>query len=610
MANDLIQNLLQALMGRNMGQYLTPGWNGEANPMSPQAQQRTNAIPGTGQIPNAGTQPQAVFDIIRAINQATQGQQQAPPQQPPGQPQPQPPAQPQPQQGGIRAALMGMLKNPQLYQALGGLALGAGKYGGARGQGYWQGIYQQRQMQQQQAEAAQRQAQWEAEQKGKSAKEDRDYQDKIAKTQMDAYQSAITNMQKEIGMIQDPSAPEAAQAAEQIARWYAEDMGLNETYTQKLVTRAQSLVRAMAPRKDLKVAEPTYRTYSASGSLGGDKTPLTIPENRYQTLNETQRGVLGASQPMTKEEIGIRKDLQPKAEPRDTDAAIKRDVYAEAEYGKKFAQLDATQKRQILKTMATEVPQFNFNLKNQSTAPSMPLGLSKDEMIKTLPANQQAMVKAILEYRTQPTGYMLSRDPGWKAAYDLALQIDPTYNAQRYGVRSSMWKDYTSAKGSSAGAQINAINTVIGHTAVLGEAIAALENGNIQLLNQIANTYNVQTGKDPVTTLKAIVNRVGPELERAYVGTGGEASERQENKQDFNPKYSPQQLKANVAITIKLLRSKIGALEQQWNREFNSDDFEGKFLTPEAKAGLQKWGDVNQSAGQGSSDWNQFYKVK
>jgi hypothetical protein len=57
---------------------------------------------------------------------------------------------------------------------------------------------------------------------------------------------------------------------------------------------------------------------------------------------------------------------------------------------------------------------------------------------------------------------------------------------------------------------------------------------------------------------------------------------------------SPQQLNSNVATTVKLLRSKIGSLENQWKQTMGSD-FASRFITPEAASVANRW--APQSAG-------------
>jgi hypothetical protein len=219
------------------------------------------------------------------------------------------------------------------------------------------------------------------------------------------------------------------------------------------------------------------------------------------------------------------------------------------------------------------VPAYKFNLESGAASGSAPLN-----------PRQTATRDAILEGRqTPPSGFALST-PYWQTVMGGVYESDPQFNEQRAELR----KDFTVGKHSG---EINATNTALGHVGVLGNAIDALNNNDVKGLNTIANFLGVQTGKDNVTTFNTIVHRVGPELSKAYIGAGGSAGERGSDEKDFDPSLGPQQLKSNVGITAKLLRSKIGALENQWNQ--NKSDtmpsFQDRFLTLEAKQQLNKW---------------------
>ena len=109
----------------------------------------------------------------------------------------------------------------------------------------------------------------------------------------------------------------------------------------------------------------------------------------------------------------------------------------------------------------------------------------------------------------------------------------------------------------------------------------------------------MQTGDTPATTFNVIVHRVGPELSKAYIGAGGSAGERGTDERDFDPSLGPQQLKSNVGITTQLLRSKIGALENQWdqNKSPNMKSFEEQFISPEAQKQLDRWAPGGKSVG-------------
>lgn len=219
------------------------------------------------------------------------------------------------------------------------------------------------------------------------------------------------------------------------------------------------------------------------------------------------------------------------------------------------------------------VPGYKFSLE-AGGAGNMPLN-----------PRQQATAQAIVEGRqTAPSGFALST-PYWQQVMGGVYQQDPQFNEQRAELR----KDFTVGKHSS---EINATNIALGHVGVLGDAIDALNNKNgLQVLNSLAQKLGVQTGSDSTTVFNTIVHRVGPELAKAYIGAGGSAGERGSDEKDFDPSLGPQQLKSNVGITAKLLRSKIGALENQWNQNKSDTmpEFQDRFLTPEAKQQLNKW---------------------
>lgn len=204
-------------------------------------------------------------------------------------------------------------------------------------------------------------------------------------------------------------------------------------------------------------------------------------------------------------------------------------------------------------------------------------GSTVEDRLKSVPAKDRPMVGALIRYDRQPVGGFATKDPDWKRWLNYAYQVDVPgipikpgsgiissgYDDKNYAAAKSMYVNYTSGNGAK---QINGMNTVIGHLARLSDAVDALNNGNVTVFNRIANYYGLHfTGNPDIGKFKTIVNRVGPEITTTYVGSSGEASERYANKEDFDVNLAPQVLKANTAESINLLRSKMGALENQWN---------------------------------------------
>lgn len=162
----------------------------------------------------------------------------------------------------------------------------------------------------------------------------------------------------------------------------------------------------------------------------------------------------------------------------------------------------------------------------------------------------------------------------------------PDWNQPNYNSINKLIADYTSGKSAQS---INAINTAMGHVKELDDAIDALQNGNVNLLNKIGNFGSKELGLDPVSKFNLIVHRVGPEISSAYVPGGGGEKERLADEADFSSSLSPKQLHTNAAETVKLLRSKIDALQNQYQQTTGRQDFNQKFITPAAQAGLDKF---------------------
>lgn len=244
--------------------------------------------------------------------------------------------------------------------------------------------------------------------------------------------------------------------------------------------------------------------------------------------------------------------------------------------------------------MKTLVPQFNIAMNasgaglgpTASGSPSAGVGggVAAQPSINDVPAAIRGRVQAALDYRQAlpPQG---RNNPINSAISEWTYKLDPQHDETNFPARNKLMTAFTSGKESG---QINAVNTALGHVGVLSDAIDALNNGNIPVLNAIANKLGVAIGNTPATTVQTIVHRVGPELAAAYIQGGGGEGERGTTADDFSVNKGNNQLKANLAITAQLLRSKIGSLENQYKNTMGRDDFQQRFITPEAQSTLGK----------------------
>lgn len=209
--------------------------------------------------------------------------------------------------------------------------------------------------------------------------------------------------------------------------------------------------------------------------------------------------------------------------------------------------------------------------------------------IESVPASIRGTVQQILQYRgpMPPSG---RNNPNNQAIRYWVNQLDPTYDESSFPARNKILQSYTSGAESKS---INAINTALGHLGELGEAAKALDQNDLPLLHSIASKVGAALGSDAPTTYQGILHRVSPEMTAAYVAGGGGEHERGANEGDFALSLGGKQITSNVAESAKLLRSKIGAQEQQWNTTFkppkDEDKFENRFITPAAKATLDEF---------------------
>jgi len=161
------------------------------------------------------------------------------------------------------------------------------------------------------------------------------------------------------------------------------------------------------------------------------------------------------------------------------------------------------------------------------------------------------------------------------------LVVNPKFDMRNYATAQKTLNAFaTGAEGRS----LTAINTVAAHAGELYDAIDALKNSDGALLNRIGNSYNVNVrGLPPAAAFRVIVNRVGPELVKAYVGTGGTGEDRKTVAADFDENLSPAILKSNTEKTVRLLRGKMNALKNQFEFNVQGRKFEG-YISPEAMA--------------------------
>jgi hypothetical protein len=125
----------------------------------------------------------------------------------------------------------------------------------------------------------------------------------------------------------------------------------------------------------------------------------------------------------------------------------------------------------------------------------------------------------------------------------------------------SVTRYMTSGQG---GANINYFNTANDHLKLLKQAADALQNGNTQLFNRLANAYATATGDAAPTNFETVKAAVAGELSKTFKGTGATDQEISTINQTINNAMSPDQINGAIGYYTNLMDSKLSALEEQY----------------------------------------------
>lgn len=209
-----------------------------------------------------------------------------------------------------------------------------------------------------------------------------------------------------------------------------------------------------------------------------------------------------------------------------------------------------------------------------------PNGPTGDDFIKTLPANDQPIVKSVIDGRYPiPTG-KAATSPEWQRVVQLATQADPTFDAGNYPARAAARKDFTSGPTSKT---ITGLNTLAHHISTLDSAIDGLNNGKLPWANAVGNAFQSKTGDPRVNKFQVAANAVADEAAKVFAGSGSALADREKLASMFDPNMSPAQLKAATAQLSELVEGKLGGLQNQLDQGLGIGSRNIQVVSPEAR---------------------------
>jgi phage host-nuclease inhibitor protein Gam len=138
-----------------------------------------------------------------------------------------------------------------------------------------------------------------------------------------------------------------------------------------------------------------------------------------------------------------------------------------------------------------------------------------------------------------------------------------TPQSMNFRTATGMAKFMTSGKG---GQTITAYNTANDHLELLGKAMDALQNGDVQGLNQLNNAFKQQFGSSAPTNVDAVKAMLAGELANVAKVTGATDPEIEEQKRNINRASSPEQIRGFIDTNHELMDQKAYELYQQYQQ--------------------------------------------
>jgi len=178
--------------------------------------------------------------------------------------------------------------------------------------------------------------------------------------------------------------------------------------------------------------------------------------------------------------------------------------------------------------------------------------------------NQQhvkSMAEKIANYEMAPPQ---SRSGPYSVIMREVSRLNPEYDANKFDQAKSTRKEFTKLSPQSGGGQLQAVNRAIPHLAQYEEAVRALENGKMPVVNGILQQFGYNVGDDKVAAAKAIQNLVSTEVQKAVAGGLGGVEERKDLSSQLSTTLNNQQLARVIHEYQGLMAAQAQGLKQNW----------------------------------------------
>lgn len=140
------------------------------------------------------------------------------------------------------------------------------------------------------------------------------------------------------------------------------------------------------------------------------------------------------------------------------------------------------------------------------------------------------------------------------------------------------------------GNTVTAANTYVSHADVLRDYAKAMDNGDVRLINAAKNRFEAAFGQPAPTTYDALMPIVADEGAKAVIGSAGALGDRDQFQAPFKNANSFGQIASAIDGTQALMAGRINSIRTRYVASGGPNDFDQKWLTPEARDVISRYG--------------------
>lgn len=216
------------------------------------------------------------------------------------------------------------------------------------------------------------------------------------------------------------------------------------------------------------------------------------------------------------------------------------------------------------------------------------------------PNDVDSVAASIASGKMAPLTGNAMRSPISQRVMARVTEMNPQYNSHDWAMNDKAYEDFATGQ---QGNQVRSLNVAVNHLNALGGLAAALQNGNVQKLNEVRNAYKTQTGQDAPTNFETAKTVVGDEVVKAVIGSGGAQSDRDQAQKVIDAANSPAQLLGAINTYKTLLGGQLNGLSKQYQASTGRNDFAERLLNPNTVKATVK-GNPVQEGGYSLDDIN------